>query len=69
MTFQSSSTFDVTQALRQRVLTLGAPGTWTDAIIAYRPGADGAVAGGASVRCPNGVTYTLRAGESFECPR
>ena len=69
MTFQSSSTFDVMQALRQRVLTLGQPGTWTDAIVAYRPGAAGTGGGTASVRCPNGVTYTLQAGERFECPR
>jgi hypothetical protein len=69
MTFQSSSTYAVTDALRQRVLTLGPPGTWTDAIIAYRPGTEGTVGGAASVRCPNGVTYTLAAGERFECPR
>jgi len=70
MTFRSASTHDVTQALRERVLTLGAPGTWTDAIIAYRPGTEAAAVGGAaSVRCPNGVTYTLQAGERFECPR
>ena len=68
-TFGSASTYDVTQGLRQRVLRLGAPGTWTDAIIAYRPGAAGATGGAASVRCPNGVTYTLAAGERFECPR
>lgn len=68
-TFRSASTYDVTQGLRQRVLTLGAPGTWTDAIIAYRPGTAAVVGGGASVRCPNGVTYTLQAGERFECPR
>lgn len=69
LTFQSSSTYAVTDALRQRVLRLGPPGTWTDAIIAYRPGSEGTVGGAASVRCPNGVTYTLAAGERFECPQ
>ena len=68
-TFGSASTYDVTQGLRQRVLRLGAPGTWTDAMVAYRPGEVGSVGGAASVRCPNGVTYTLAAGERFECPR
>ena len=40
-----------------------------DALIAYRPGTEATIGGAASVRCPNGVTYTLAAGERFECPR
>ena len=69
-TFQSASTFDVTSALKQRVLAPG--GRLTEALVSYRPGIDdvgSAGAGVASVRCPNGVVYSVSAGERFECPR
>ena len=74
MAFRSQSTWEVTDALRRRVLTLGGPGTWSESLVAYRPGVDdvagaGSAAGVATVRCGNGVEYTVRAGERFECPR
>ena len=67
--FRSTSTYDVTTAIRQKVLSLG--GAWTEAMVGYRPGMDQMVSAGggvATVRCSNGVVYSVRAGERFECP-
>ena len=72
MAFQSQSTWEITNALKTRVLTLGAPGTWDEEIVAWRPGIDDVAntnRGVASVRCGNGVLYAVEAGERFECPR
>lgn len=70
-TFRSTTTYDVTTAIRERVLALGHPFTWADAIVAWQPGSETPTMGpmGASVKCPNGITYGVAPGTVFECPR
>ena len=68
-TFRSTTTYDVTTAIRERVLRLGHPFTWAEAMVPWRPGAPEPVIGTATVRCGNGATYSVAPGTVFECPR
>ena len=60
---------DIAFAVRERVLRLGHPFTWEDAMVPWQPGTADPVVGTATVRCPNGTTYSVATGTVFECPR